>query len=165
MVNDKGELIVKIYRDNGENSLDTIMQTQKKLGVNYPKSYIDLMLKHDALRLENDVFDFINIYGNEDERDICFLSFKENHINGSVLSEQENISDLDNYGIKDLVIFGSCANGDYICFDYRENPNSSEPKIVLVYHDDFIDYDDGTSTMVVNHVAENFDDFLKLLHE
>ncbi|MGQ8975906.1 SMI1/KNR4 family protein [Acinetobacter schindleri] len=78
---------------------------------------------------------------------------------------QDNINDVDNYGIKNLVVFGICANGDYICFDYRENPNSSEPKIVLVYHDDFVDYDDGTSTMVVNHVAENFDDFMNMLHE
>lgn len=162
MVNDKGELILKIYRDNGENSLDTIMQTQKKLGVNYPKKYVELMLKHDALRLENDVFDFINVYGKEDERDICFLSFKENHINGTILSEQENISDLNNYGIRDLIIFGSCANGDYICFDYREDSQTSNPKIVLVYHDDFVDFEDGTSSMVVNDVAN---DFLNLLHE
>lgn len=156
---------MKIYSDNGQNSIETVIKVQNKLGFEFPKSYCDLVIKHDALRLENDVFDFKNIYGELDERDICFLSFQEGYINGSILNEQSNINDLDNYGIENLVIFGTCANGDYICFDYRDDINGSNPKIVLVYHDDFMDYEDGTSTMVVNHVSDNFDDFLNLLHE
>ena len=125
----------------------------------------DLIKDYDALRLENDIFDFKNIYGELDERDICFLSFQEGYINGSILKEQSNINDLGNYGIKDLVIFGICANGDYICFDYREDSKTSNPKIVLVYHDDFMDFEDGTSSMVVNNVANNFDEFLSMLHD
>lgn len=156
---------MKIYSDNGQNSIETVIKVQNKLGFEFPKSYFDLVIKHDALRLENDIFDFKNIYGELDERDICFLSFQEGYINGSILKEQSNINDLDNYGIENLVIFGTCANGDYICFDYRDDIKSAEPKIVLVYHDDFVDFEDGTSSMVVNYVAHSFDDFLKLLHE
>lgn len=156
---------MRVYQDNGQNSLNEIQRVQDELGYFFPKNYIDLMLHHDALRPEEDCFDFINFYGKQDDRDIAFISFKDNHLNGNILKKQKNISDLDNYGVKNLVIFGRCGNGDYICFDYRENPSSSEPKIVLVYHDDFIDYDDGTSTMVVNHVANSFDDFLNMLHE
>lgn len=154
-----------IRRDNGKNSLDEIKRVQNELGYFFPNNYIDLIRNHDALRFEKNIFDFKNIYNKEDERDLNFLSFKSDHLDGDILSNQDNVNDLENYGIKDLVVFGICANGDYICFDYRENPSSSEPRIVLVYHDDFIDYDDGTSTMVVNHVADSFDDFLNMLHE
>lgn len=154
-----------ILRDNGKNSLDEIKRVQNELGYFFPNNYIDLIRNHDALRFEKNIFDFKNIYNKEDERDLNFLSFKSDHLDGDILSNQDNVNDLENYGIKDLVVFGICANGDYICFDYRENPSSSEPRIVLVYHDDFIDYDDGTSTMVVNHVADSFDDFLNMLHE
>ena len=108
---------MKIFRDNGKNSLDDVLSVQSHLSVNFPKSYIDLVVKHDALYLEENIFDFINIYGKSDERDLNFLSFKSDHLDGDILSNQENINDIDNYGIKDLVIFGICANGDYICFD------------------------------------------------
>ncbi|WP_420002146.1 SMI1/KNR4 family protein [Acinetobacter sp. LF10] len=156
---------MKVYEDNGRNSLDEIHRVQSELGYNLPKNYISLMQKHDALEPIENIFDFTNVYDQADNRDINFFSFKENYLGGSILSEQENVSDLNNYGIENLVVFGRCANGDYICFDYRDNPKSSEPKIVLVYHDDFIDYDDGKSTMVVNFVADNFDEFMKSLYE
>ncbi|MCX5468923.1 SMI1/KNR4 family protein [Acinetobacter nematophilus] len=154
-----------IRRDNGKNSLDEIKRVQNELGYFFPNNYIDLIRNHDALRFEKNIFDFKNIYNKEDERDLNFLSFKSDHLDGDILSNQDNVNDLENYGIKDLVVFGICANGDYICFDYREDSKTSNPKIVLVYHDDFVDFDDGTSSMVVNDVANNFDEFLKLLHE
>lgn len=154
-----------IRRDNGKNSLDEIKRVQNELGYFFPNNYIDLIRNHDALRFEKNIFDFKNIYNKEDERDLNFLSFKSDHLDGDILSNQDNVNDLENYGIKDLVVFGICANGDYICFDYREDSQTSNPKIVLVYHDDFVDFEDGTSSMVVNDVANNFDDFLNLLHE
>lgn len=155
---------MEIRRDNGKNSLDEIKKVQERLGYSFPRSYMELIQNHDALRFEKNIFDFKNIYNKEDERDLNFLSFKSDHLDGDILSNQDNINDMNNYGVKDLVIFGICANGDYICFDYRENYKTLDPKIVLVYHDDFIDYDDGKSHMVVNHVANSFDDFLEMLH-
>ena len=156
---------MQIRRDNGKNSLDIINEVERKLGYTFPRSYIDLIKEHDAVRLENNIFDFRNVYNKQDERDLNFISFKFDHLNGEIVDYQQNISDLNNYGIKDLVIFGKCGNGDYICFDYRKDSKTSNPKVVLVYHDDFVDYEDGTSSMVVNNVANNFDDFLNLLHE
>lgn len=156
---------MEIRRDNGKNSLNEIQRVQDELGYFFPKNYIDLIKNHDAVRLEENIFNFTNIYNNVDERDLNFLSFKSDHLDGDILSNQDNVNDLENYGIKDLVVFGICANGDYICFDYREDSQTSNPKIVLVYHDDFVDFEDGTSSMVVNNVANDFDDFLNLLHE
>lgn len=156
---------MKNRRDNGNNSLNEIQRVQDELGCFFPKIYIDLIKNHDAVRLEENIFNFTNIYNSIDERDLNFLSFKSDHLDGDILSNQDNVNDLENYGIKDLVVFGICANGDYICFDYREDSQTSNPKIVLVYHDDFVDFEDETSSMVVNDVANNFDDFLNLLHE
>ena len=156
---------MQIRRDNGKNSLNEIQRVQDELGYFFPKNYIDLIKNHDAVRLEENIFNFTNIYNSIDERDLNFLSFKSDHLDGDILSNQDNVNDLENYGIKDLVVFGICANGDYICFDYREHSKTSNPKVVLVYHDDFVDFEDGTSSMVVNNVANNFDDFLNLLHE
>ncbi|WP_151957768.1 SMI1/KNR4 family protein [Acinetobacter guillouiae] len=156
---------MEIRRDNGKNSLNEIQRVQDELVYFFPKNYIDLINNHDAVRLEENIFNFTNIYNNVDERDLNFLSFKSDHLDSDILSNQDNVNDLENYGIKDLVVFGICANGDYICFDYREDSQTSNPKIVLVYHDDFVDFEDGTSSMVVNNVANDFDDFLNLLHE
>lgn len=156
---------MRVYDDNGPVSIDIIHEVENGLGYNFPVSYINLIKDHDALAPVENIFDFKNIYSKEDERDLNFLSFKSDHLDGDILSNQENVNDLDNYGTDDLVVFGICANGDYICFDYRFDPKSSEPKVVLVYHDDFVDCEDGSSHMVVNHVAENFDDFLNMLHE
>lgn len=159
------ERIMEIYRDNGQNSLDEIVKAQNQIGYAFPKNYINLIKDHDAVIFEKNLFDFINIYNKPDERDLNFLSYKDNHLDGNILREQENISDLNNYGVEHLVIFGICANGDYICFDYRDNIESSDPKVVLVYHDDFFDDKSGRSSMVVNNVADSFDGFLNLLHE
>ncbi len=156
---------MRVYDDNGQVSLDIIYEVENSLGYNFPMSYINLIKDHDALAPVENIFDFKNIYKKEDERDLNFLSFKSDHLDGGILSNQGNVNDLENYGIKDLVVFGICANGDYICFDYREHSKTSNPKVVLVYHDDFVDFEDGTSSMVVNNVANNFDDFLNLLHE
>lgn len=156
---------MRIFDDNGQVSLEKINDVEKLLGYSFPTSYVKLIKEHDALSPIENIFDFINIYNKSDERDLNFLSFKSNHLDRDMISNQDNVNDLDNYGIKDLVVFGICANGDYVCFDYRDDVKGTEPKIVLVYHDDFINYEDGTSTMVVNHVAENFEDFLNILHE
>lgn len=154
-----------IRRDNGQNSLKRIHQVEVELGIHFPTKYINLIKNHDAVLFENNIFDFTNIYNLEDERDLNFISFKLDHLDGEIINIQENISDLNNYGIKNLIIFGICANGDYICFDYRDDIQSADPKIVLVYHDDFIDYEDGSSTMVVNQVSNNFDDLIALLRK
>ncbi|MEV9615620.1 hypothetical protein [Aliarcobacter butzleri] len=52
-----------------------------------------------------------------------------------------------------------------MCFNYRDNPRTDNPKIVLVYHDDYIENEDGTSHMVVNFVANSFEEFIDMLYE
>ncbi|MFC6205073.1 SMI1/KNR4 family protein [Psychrobacter urativorans] len=156
---------IKIYNDNGTNSIKQIKEIEESLNYKLPKLFKELMMKHDALRLDNDVFDFINYYEEEDERDINFSSFKKECKNSFILDEQINVNDVSNNGIIDLIVFVFFANGDYVCFDYRHNPMTDNSKVVLVYHDDFVDYEDCNSHMVINHVADSFEEFMEMLHE
>ncbi|WP_336951621.1 SMI1/KNR4 family protein [Acinetobacter sp. AS167] len=71
---------MKIRRDNGKNSLDRINEVGRKIGYTFPRSYIDLIKEHDAVRLENNIFDFRNVYNKLDERDLNFLSFKTDRL-------------------------------------------------------------------------------------
>lgn len=156
---------ISVYKDNGLNDVNNISLIEKQLNYSLPQSYKDIVKDHDALRPENDIFDFVDIYGKPDDRDVSFYSFKQNHIDGFIIEEQVNINDQDNGGIKGLVTFAFTANGDYICFDYRENPNGDNPKVVLVYHDNIIENKDGATSMVVNFVADNFEEFMSMLHD
>lgn len=156
---------MKIFQDNGKIPSDLFNKVINEIGYILPASYLNLIQNHDGLYLYDNSFDFVNIYGDQDERGIVFLSYFEEDLDGDILSNQENINDLDNGGIRDLVVFGICGNGDYICFDYRDNPTGDNPKVVLVYHDDEIQLSDGSMQMVVNHVANSFDEFFDSLYE
>ena len=145
-------------------SLSMILESEKKIGYKFPESYIDIVSKYDALTPIEDTFKFINIYGNRDERDVNFCSYNTQSERANILNEQY-ISEAEHFGTPNLVTFAICGNGDYICFDYRHNPITDNPKVVLVYHDDFVDYEDGRSHMVINHIADSFEEFMDMLHE
>jgi hypothetical protein len=156
---------MKIYRDYGEISSELIEQFEKTVNYQLPTKYVNLVRKHDAVIPENNGFTFRNIYGEKDERDVNFYSFKKDNECGFIFDEQENVNNLTNYGYLGIVTFAVTANGDYVCFDYRNNALTANPKVVLLYHDDFIENEDSTSSMVVNHVADSFEDFMDMLHE
>ena len=59
---------------------------------------------------------------------------------------------------KDLVSFSEIANGDRLCFDYRDNPKTDDPPIVYWNHESAIDES-------VSFVSKNFDEFIKRLKE
>lgn len=122
-------------------SLSLILECEKKIGYKFPQLYIDIVSKYDALTPVEDTFEFINIQGNEDERGANFCSYNTQSERANILNEKY-ISEAEHFGTPNLVTFAIYGNGDYICFDYRENPKTDTPKVVLVYHDDFIDHDD-----------------------
>ncbi len=154
---------LEIYRDNGSIPEELFDTVEKQINYSFPESYKKVVIKHDGLRLENNIFDFTNIYGEADDRGINFLSFNSSNVE-NIIAEQ-HISDPEYAGIPHLVAFGIAGNGDYICFDYRDNPKGNNPKVVLMYHDDHIENDDGTLSMVVNFVANDFEEFMDMLHE
>ncbi len=158
-----------IYRDKGSIDNEVINEFENKIGFCLPQSYKELISKHDGLRIVENSFDFVNIYGKKDERDLNFLSFQPIDTKYSpkgyyIPMEDFQVSECD-YGIKGLVAFGDCANGDRICFDYRNNPKTCNPKVVLVYHDDYTENENGTTSMTVNFVANSFEEFIDILYD
>lgn len=153
-----------VFMDKGSVDIDIINAFEDKIGFCLPKSYKELISQHNQLCLVEDTFDFVNIYGEEDERDVSFFGYgniKYEKIEDSNLY----MSDPLYYGIPNLVAFARCANGDIICFDYRDDLKTCTPKVVLVYHDDHISKEDGTVQMVVNYVANSFEEFMDMLYE
>lgn len=155
------EVVAKWYEQ--PKSMSRIKKIEKEIGYKFPENYLKLVSTYDSLTPVEEVFDFLNIYGEADERDLNFISFNTDE--ATSIYDYRIISNPEYAGIPHLVAFVVCANGDYICFDYRENPNGDNPKVVLVYHDDIVENEDGTSSMVVNFVANSFEEFMNMLHE
>lgn len=153
---------MKVTRFNPPVSKYEINMVENTIGFTFPISYKEIVSKYDKLKLESYLFKFIDIYNREEERDLNFLSLKKDNIEN--IFDEQYISNPEYYGIPNIVAFGICANGDYICFDYRDDILSNNPKIILLYHDDFMENDDGSSSMVVNFIANNFDEFIKSLY-
>lgn len=151
--------ILNIWGDEGALSRSIIEDYAVKLGVVFPETYIELISQYDYLYLEDNIIDFINEYDEPDERDMVFCGYKTGVLDGSIIY---NYSECEyGYG-NQIVVFANCANGDYIGFDYRENPN--QPSIVLMYHDDFYEDNLGNVYMKVQYLADDFDEFLAKLH-
>jgi hypothetical protein len=133
-------------------------------------TFMKIFLKeNDQPRLYKNHFKFRNTFSEThgwpyridngiDSRDLNFLAFNENSYRSeNIFSAQ----DFDVYGHDHVVAFGIAANGDYICFDYRHDPKTNEPKIVVMFHDA---YDDNRK-MLICPVANTFSEFLDLLYK
>ena len=151
-----------VFLDEGAIDMDIIEAFEKDIDSCFPENYKQLISKYNNLYPKENTFDFVNVYNNEDQRDIFFFGYGDvsEHIR-----DEQYVSDPMEYGQKGLVAFGGCANGDIVCFDYRDDPETCEPKVVLVYHDDYEEHKNGSNTRVVNHVADSFDKFLDKLYE
>lgn len=154
---------IDVYRDYGSVDLHLIDVFEDGIGYCLPVSYKELISNHDWLRPEQDAFDFINIYGEKDSCDISFYGYKSGF---SIASRTiGHHQDFDVYGYEGIIAFGSSGGGDYICFDYRHDPKTCEPRVVLMYHDDYVEDANGNAHMVVNDVAPSFEAFIDLLYK
>lgn len=144
-------------------SFTEIEKIENNIGYYFPEEYKKIVSQYDQLTPVENIFDFNNTYDEDDERDINFLSFDENETSNII--QQQYISDPEYAGIPHLVAFGFCANGDHVCFDYRDNRQGNNPKVVLLYHDDHVENEDGSLSMVVNFVANSFEEFIDILYD
>jgi hypothetical protein len=149
---------IEIYRDRGQIDIRELNEFEQLIGYRLPQTYKDLLSKHNALYPRDRNFKFIDrSSGKPNSRDITFHGF------GDLLPEGQRIAnaqDHDVYGHEGLVTFGMSANGDYICFDYQHDPRTDEPKIVVMFHD----YADENKKMLVNFVADSFEEFMGSLY-
>jgi hypothetical protein len=159
----------EIYRDHGTVNPSLLDAFERMAQLLLPSKYRELIQEHDAVRLVRDSFRFTNTFHDagwsyrlgadgKDSRDISFYGF------GAELPEYARIDynqNFDVYGHDHIVAFGTAANGDYICFDYRHDPTSSEPHVVVMFHDAY----DETNKMLISNVADSFEQFLGMLYK
>ena len=155
---------LSIMFDDGKVDMSTIEEFEKDIGFCLPMNYKKLISEHNGLDPVEECYEFINVYGDKYEGAIVFISFGNDTIKDSMYISQR-ISDPVYYGIPNLVAFGDFGNGDVICFDYRDDPKTCNPKVVHVYHDDYTENEDGTFSMTVNFVANSFEEFIDMLYE
>lgn len=157
-----------VLMDEGPTDPNLLNQFEESLSIRFPISYRTLIQERNALYPIRNHFRFNNKYHNElwsyrlendgtDSRDVVFLGY------GEGLSESSRIDlaqDFDVYGHDHVISIGSAANGDHICFDYRHDPKTSKPHVVVMFHDAF--GEDGK--MAICHVADSFDEFMNMLY-
>ena len=154
-----------LYFDYGKADPKDIEEFEKKYNICLPKTYKELMLEHNGVNFKEESFDFINSRGQEDMRSFLFYSFGEENDGENIEFYNKGLQDPLYYGVPGLIGFGSTAEGDTVCFDYRDDPKTCEPKVVLLVHDEYDDLPDGTSHMHIEPIANSFDEFLDMLYE
>ena len=126
-------------------------KTQKKIGVVFPKEYIDIILICDGGRPENNNFQI------KLDNHILYESL------GMLLQIKKDKYSLINFYLnppdllpKGLVAFGEDGGGNLTCFDYREGKHLLDPPIVFWDHEEC----EGEN---VFFVANTFKEFLEKL--
>lgn len=155
--------LIKVIEDNGFVNLDLINIDEKKLSITFPESYKKFIKQHNAAYPENCYFNYWNDYLKEEGmKSFSFYGFEYQQ---GFVSESESLidsQDFDVYGYDHVIAFGSTPEGDYICFDYRHDPSTPEPKIAIMAHDL---YYKNINKMIISHVADSFDEFCTLLYD
>lgn len=148
-----------VYRSDGNVDVEIIEIFEKKALIKFPTSYIELISEDNALYPIESSFDYIHPVSKEpDANGISFYGF------GDEISSSDRITrvlNLSEYGHDKIIIFGRSANGDYICFDYRHDPKTNNPKVVLMFHDEYGD----DNRMLVCPLADSFEEFVDMLYE
>ena len=120
----------KVYRDYGCIDKILIENYESHIAYKFPLSYKALMTKHNVAWLENREFDF-TVKGENDSRDVAFYGYGDQVPSHSLMSEAQPLE----HCYSGIVAIGQSCEGDYICFDYRENPTTKNPPVILMLHD------------------------------
>ena len=172
---------IAVFSDYGEIDAKIIESFAEKLGFKVPKSYVQLLSKHNGLTPENNNFHFLDHNEEITDRNISFYSygFEKIEIWDEVdrkkyedsIKEYEAIElnqpdeHMYQFMYKHMMIIGDCAGGDLIAFDYRDNLDSDEPNITLIYHDDLIEISSTEDKLRTKKIADSFTSFMALLRK
>ena len=159
---------IEIFNEYGKVDIRFIEEFEQENGVLFPESYKEFISQHNAAELGDDspgavCFDFFCPRQNSmDSSSFYFLGFgaKEHLVIPSLDISRRQSYDV--YGYDHLITFGSNAEDDYICFDYRNRPQRKDPQILLMLHDEL---DPKTGKNVIYPVAEDFEEFCGLLYQ
>lgn len=148
---------IDVYRDFGSVDSKEVDAFEKKSGFIFPVAYKKMISENNGVRPEADCFDFF-FDGEKDTRDVSFFGY------GFDVPDSVNITkrQIDEPGLcgESLVAIGEAANGDYICFDYRDIERDDCPKVVVVLHDML----GSDGTLLICFVSNSFEDFIDSLY-
>jgi len=156
---------LKVYRDEGSVDISIIDKYEEEICYKFPKAYKELISKHNALYPEDNIFSYFDeVTEEEEENAIVFYAFDNENLDP--LYRDGIVGDFlyidEDYFQKGVIPFGETGNGDFICFDYRDDlKEGGNPKIVLVHHDAF--YDDDK--YMISFLANSFEEFVDSLYE
>lgn len=152
----------------GKNITDVeylIKYFENNMDICLPVLYKDFRLTFNNTSICQNCFDFQNSLKEEDGRCVKFSNFGfKNNVSEPIEEEQKHLQDPIYYGVPNLIGIGSTAEGDTLCFDYRDDPKTCEPKVVLLVHDEY-EETNGTTHMKIENIADSFDEFLDMLYE
>lgn len=146
-----------IYRDEGKVELDILINIENEYKIQFPSIYSNFITQHNGARLNVDSFDFYDEdIEDENSASIAFIQVQKisKFIKGLLA---ESINDPD-YFPKKLIPFGDDGGGNYMCFDYR-NHSGDNPPVVFWNHDVY------ENSKRISFVANNFEDFINMLHK
>lgn len=134
--------------------LTKIMDAEQKLGVKFPKEYVDLLLVSDGGAPKKTSFTFFCEDSGMERTDGIgsFLPHTKSEY-GDFWSEIERPPEFFPSG---LISFGETGGGDYVCFDYR---NVKEKPVIVFWNHEAPEGKD------VNFIANSFKEFLEILTE
>ncbi|WEV49351.1 SMI1/KNR4 family protein [Acinetobacter sp. ESL0695] len=138
-----------------------VLDFAKEKNVIFPDLYVEFISMHNGGQFVENNFIFFDEADNYIESNIGFCSY------GNIVGNEniEDCQDYDIYGYDNLITFGLDGGGDYIAFDYRKDPLTNNPPVVFMYHDEYITDHNNQIKMKVIQVANNFEDFVKMLHD
>lgn len=133
-----------------------IIFLERKMGIKFPTSFLNVMRKCNGGVPTASDFEYID----------AFKSRKRIECIGSFLSlTPRKFSDFyyvwqnpSEFFPEGLIAFAETGGGDYICFDYRQGKDNTDPPIVYWNHEADVGKD-------VSFIANSFENFLGMLRE
>ena len=152
------EIDDNIKTSSGYTSEKDIIFIQKKLDVIFPISFKTLIQKYNGAFLKKNIFFYTSQACNSDENSsvgmFLFTSLESVNFFDHILNRNKKEPEFFPEGI---ISFASVGNGDLICFDYRADPKTDNPPIVIWEHEA------AGSDEAVSFIAPDFESFMNML--
>ena len=145
----------KVIENRGTSNPELIKETEKLVNKKFPKKFIDIVSLYDRPILEKEFIEFC--YNKGENRDITSLgiifSFDDSYPYERFVDTVNNPPEFFPEG---LIAFGRDGSGNLFCFDYRQNPETDNPPIVLWLHEE--EENEG-----IVFLSNSFDEFIDSL--
>ena len=122
---------------------------------NLPKKYLEILKENDGGCVDYDFRYYDNSFEEELPGSIAIFFGLQCEDGDNLIVRYKKLPD---FFPENLIPFGEDGGGNFVCFDYRDNPKSEDPPITYWIHD----YEDEKS---LSFIAKDFEEFLSILKE